>query len=341
MLAANFGNYGRWLPPQISEHGGQIDNLIDVLHYFMAVLFIGWGIFFVYTLLKFRHREGHRATYEPVKGKASKYAEIGVGAFEVFLLVGLSMPVWAAYKNQPPEKSGKPGEDPVEIRVIGEQFQWDFHYPGPDGKFGRTDASLITGTNPIGLDENSDGAADDLYYINEMHIPTGRDIYFRITSKDVIHSVSIPALRIKQDAIPGMEIPIWFKVKEGATTEALKESMTQDYPTQKADWYRLRHHVSCEDYKDKSGQIILAKDADLGSTHGMGTEKIKALREAGVASIKMQPRNPLEMVCAQLCGNSHFKMKAQVMTHSPEDFQKWIDEEVKKKNQEVEFDTDF
>lgn len=336
LAAANFGNYGRWLPPMISEHGAKIDNLIDILHYFMAILFIGWGIFFVYTLIRFRQRAGHSATYEPVSGKASKYAEVAIACFEAFLLLGLSMPVWAAYKNSPPAPA-----DRVEIRVIGEQFQWDFHYPGPDGKFGRTDAKLITGTNPIGLDEESDGAKDDLYFINEMHIPTGRDIFLRVTSKDVIHSFDIPAMRVKQDAIPGMEVPIWFKVKEEATTEALKESMTQEYDTAKADWYRLRHHVACEDYKDKSGQVILAKGNDLGATHEAGTKKIEALRAAGVGSIKLQPRNPLEVVCAQLCGNSHFKMKAQVITHSPADFTKWMDNAVAEKNKEVDFGEDF
>lgn len=335
MLASgNFGTYGRWFPPQLSEHGHRIDLLIDVVHYFMLLLFVAWGVFFIYTLLKFRQRAGHRATYEPVKGKVSKYAEIGVAIFEVFLLVGLSMPVWASYKNEPP-----PTGERLEIRVIAEQFQWDFHYPGPDGKFGRTDVSLISGTNPIGLDEASEHAADDIQTINELHLPTGRDVYLRITSKDVIHSFAIPTMRVKQDAIPGMEVPIWFKIKEGATTEKLKEEMTQDYDTASAKWYRLRHHVSCEDYRDKSGQVILAKGADLGSTYEDGTKLIKALSAAGVAKIRLQPRNPLEVICAQLCGNSHFKMKAQIITHTPESFDAWVKE--RSTPVEVDFGDDF
>lgn len=329
LAASNYGNYGLWSPPMLSEHGDKIDHLISVVHVFMLVLFVGWGIFFAYTLFRFRKREGHRAVYEPVKGKISKYAEVAIGLFEVFLLVGLSMPVWADYKTKAPAPTNR-----LEVRVVAEQFQWDFHYAGPDGIFGRTDAKLITGTNPLGLDETAPGAADDIYTINEMHLPTGRDIYVRLTSKDVIHSFAIPTMRVKQDAIPGMEIPIWFEVKEEATTQALKEQMTKEYDTAKADWYRLRHHVSVEDYRDKSGQIILAKDGDLGATHEDGTKKIKALQEAGVAKIKLQPRNPLEVICAQLCGNSHFKMKAQIITHSAADFDKWVEEQ----NKEVEVD---
>ncbi|MBK8269669.1 MAG: hypothetical protein IPK83_15785 [Planctomycetes bacterium] len=192
---------------------------------------------------------------------------------------------------------------------------------------------------PLGLDESSPGAADDIYTINEMHLPTGRDIYVRLTSKDVIHSFAIPTMRVKQDAIPGMEIPIWFEVKEEATTETLKAQMTKDYDTAKADWYRLRHHVSVEDYRDKSGQVILAKGGDLGATHEDGTKKIKALQDAGVATIKLQPRNPLEVVCAQLCGNSHFKMKAQIITHTAAGFDKWIEEQ--NKEEEVDFGDQF
>lgn len=335
MLAA-FGNYRNWSPPLISEHGHKIDHLIDVVHMFMLVLFVGWGIFFAYSLTKFRRREGHRAMYEPVKGKISKYAEVGVGFFEVFLLVGLSMPVWADYKEKPPAPT-----DRTEIRVIAEQFQWDFHYPGPDGIFGQTKASLIDPTNPIGLDPESPGAADDLQFINEMHLPTGRDIFVRLTSKDVIHSFAIPTMRVKQDAIPGMEIPIWFKVKEEATTERLKADMIQEYSTAGADWYRLRHHVACDDYRDKSGQVILAKGANLGLTHGDGTKKIEALRAAGVEKIRMQPNNPLEVICAQLCGNSHFKMKAQVITYGAADYNAWVDAEVKKKSEGVDFGDQF
>lgn len=334
MLAAtDFGNYGLWSPPLISEHGSGVDLLISTLHGFMAFLFIGWGIFFVYCLVRFRRRAGRGATYEPVKGRFSKYAEIGVALFEAFLLVGLSMPVWAEYRNDPP-----PENDRMVIRVIGEQFQWNFHYPGPDGRFGRTDARLIdTASNPIGLDESDPAAADDIWTINECHLPVGRNIYVRLTSKDVVHSFFIPSMRVKQDVIPGMEIPIWFRVKEDATTENLKASMTQAYSVGALNWYKLRHHVATQDYADKSGQVILASGTGLGKTRAEGRALIEKLRAAGVEEVSMRPRNPLEIICSQLCGNSHYTMKAQLVTHTPEGFEKWVEEQSK----EAEFEEDF
>lgn len=335
LLATNYGNYGLWSPPLISEHGHRVDLLISVLHYFMLILFVAWGIFMIYCLTRFRQRPGHKATYEPVKGKISKYAEIAVAAFEAFLLLGLSMPVWASYKEDVP-----PGDDRVEIRVIGEQYQWNFHYPGPDGKFGPTDAKFIDATsNPVGLDEEHPDSQDDIWTIADFHIPVGRDIYIRLTSKDVIHSFFIPTMRVKQDAVPGMEIPIWFRVKEDATTENLKEEMTVTYPIGKVRWYKHRHHVATKDYADKSGQVILAAGAPIGATRQDGETLLENLRSAGVTELTLQPRNPLELICAQLCGNEHSSMKAQITTHTPEGFDAWVLEQ--SKEEDIDFGEDF
>jgi len=208
------GEYGAFLPPDVSVHGHKVDQLINLLHWFMGVLFVGWGIFFVYCLVRFRQRPGHKASCELVKAKPSKYAEIGVAIFEAVILLGFSIPIWASVKNDIPP----PTDDPVRIRVVAEQFAWNFHYPGADGKFGRVDPKLIdTATNPLGLDRTKDGA-DDIFAL-EMHIPVGRPVICEISSKDVIHSFFLPVMRVKQDAIPGMRIPVWFQAAKEGTYE--------------------------------------------------------------------------------------------------------------------------
>jgi len=203
------GDYGYHLPPNIGMHdyAAKADTLIDTLHVFMIALFVGWGAFFTMCLVKFRARPGHKADPKPVKAKVSKWAEVGVALFEAVLLIGLSIPAWASVKNNFPAES----ENPVHLRVVAEQFQWNFHYPGPDGVFGRTSpAFLDTATNPLGLDPNDAHGKDDIYAA-EMHIPVNRPVIADITSKDVIHSFFVSVLRVKQDAIPGMRIPIWFE----------------------------------------------------------------------------------------------------------------------------------
>ncbi|HAA75347.1 TPA: hypothetical protein DCE37_09525, partial [Candidatus Latescibacteria bacterium] len=120
--------YGYWLPMNVSTRGDSIDQLINVLHVFMLLLFVGWGIFFVYCLIRFRAGANPTARYEPIKGKASKYLEVFIVVFEAFLLVGLSMPVWSDFKSQLPEE-----KDALVVEVLAEQFAWNVHYPGKDG----------------------------------------------------------------------------------------------------------------------------------------------------------------------------------------------------------------
>ncbi len=200
-----------WLPADISAHGAPIDRLINIIHWFMGVLFVGWGVFFAYCLFRFRARPGHAAHYEQIKAAPSKYAEIAVVIIEAVLLIGFSMPVWAQVKN---EKPG-PEVNPFEVRVVAQQFTWNIHYPGPDGKFGATRPDLVDeATNPIGRDLSDPAGADDVVSINNLYIPKDRPIICQLSSKDVIHSFWINVLRIKQDIVPGMVIPIWFTAKE-------------------------------------------------------------------------------------------------------------------------------
>lgn len=209
------GEYGAFLPPNISVHGGRIDQLIHVIHWFMAALFFGWGAFFVYCLVRFRRRTGHKADSKLIAAKPTKYLEIGVAAFEAVLLLGFSVPIWASVKNDLP----KDEENPVRVRVLAEQFAWNFHYPGPDGVFGKTGPQHIdTAINPVGLDPNDPAGRDDVTS-GELHFPVNRPVIAEIGSKDVIHSFSVPVLRIKQDAIPGMRIPSWFEANATGTYE--------------------------------------------------------------------------------------------------------------------------
>jgi cytochrome c oxidase subunit 2 len=197
--------YGYWLPLNVSTHGEAVDQLINVLHVFMALLFVGWGIFFVYCLIRFRQSANPTAQYEPIHAKPAKYIEIGVIVFEAVLLVGLSMPVWSDFKDALPSES-----EALTVHVMGEQFAWNVQYPGKDGVFGRKAPQFVTPENLLGLDPDDPNGKDDFNSINNLHIPVGRPILIKLTSKDVIHSFKVPVLRLTQDAIPGQEIPFWF-----------------------------------------------------------------------------------------------------------------------------------
>src|SRR5436309_6296787 len=150
------------LPAAASTHAGEIDQMIVLVHWLMAVLFVGWGAFFIFVLVRFRKGANPNASYTGAKGKLAKYTEGAVALVEIVLLVGYAIPAWATRVRDFPAES-----QAVVVRVVGAQFEWDIHYPGKDGKFGRTDNSLIASDNPLGLDRSDPDAKDDVTTINQ------------------------------------------------------------------------------------------------------------------------------------------------------------------------------
>jgi cytochrome c oxidase subunit 2 len=193
------------LPVAASTHAGEIDNMISLVHWLMLVLFVGWGIYFVYVLFRFRKGANPRASYAGAHGSLSKGIEVGIVVLEAVLLVFYAIPAWAKRVAQFPTES-----QAVVVRVVGEQFAWNVHYPGRDGKFGRTDINRISADNPLGLDRSDPAAKDDITTINQLNLPIDRPVLVHLSTKDVIHSFGLYEMRVKQDAIPGMSIPVWF-----------------------------------------------------------------------------------------------------------------------------------
>ncbi len=193
------------LPVQASAHAAELDNMTVLVHWLMFVLFIGWGLFFIYVLFRYRKAANPRADYNGAKGKISKGLEIAVVVVEMILLLFYAIPAWARrVRDFPPENQA------TVVHVIGEQFAWNVHYPGPDGKFGRTRPELVSADNPIGLDRTDPDAKDDVTTINQLNLPVDKPVLVHLSSKDVIHSFGLYEMRVKQDAIPGMSIPVWF-----------------------------------------------------------------------------------------------------------------------------------
>jgi cytochrome c oxidase subunit 2 len=131
----------------------------------------------------------------------------------VFLsLAVLGQRVWAQLHLQdaPP--------DAVVIEVVGEQFAWNVRYPGADGRFGKNDPALYDAVaNPLGLVSSDPAGADDVVVLNTVAVPVGQPIELQLGSKDVLHSFFVPALRIKQDTVPGMRIPLRFAATRTGT----------------------------------------------------------------------------------------------------------------------------
>jgi cytochrome c oxidase subunit 2 len=194
-----------WWPEQISEYGSALDRQ------FMRTLIVV-GIAFIlaqgalgYYVLHYRDKGTGQVTYTHGNAKVEMGFILLTGV--VFItLAAMGQKVWAElHLREAPA-------DALQIEITGQQFVWNIRYPGPDGKFGRTDPRLISDQeNPVGVDPKDPASKDDIVSVNRMAIPVNRPIQLLLRAKDVTHSFFVPALRIKQDTVPGMLIPLHFK----------------------------------------------------------------------------------------------------------------------------------
>lgn len=196
------------IPALASEHGEMVDNMLELVHWVMLILFVGWSIFLVIVFTKFRASKSQKADYYGVRGHATTHIEIGVVIVEAVLLLGFAFPLWSQQSQQYPT-----GKDVVKIRAVGEKFTWSFQYAGTDGALGRMDLNLIDAANGniIGRDMKDPNGKDDFVKGGVLTLCEGRPVIIDVTSKDVIHNLALVPMRAAQDATPGVRGHLWFK----------------------------------------------------------------------------------------------------------------------------------
>lgn len=220
-----FAPYFRyWFPEDVSSHGRTIDDLFFFILWLTGIVFVATEVVLFYFMWKYDASKNAA----PVKfSHGSHTLEVVwtiLPAVTLLFIAIYQMDAWAAAKMRRPDI-------PPTAAVTGRQFNWDIRYPGPDGILGTPDDLIRTDGN--------------------LHLPVGEEILLTITSKDVLHSLFLPNLRMKQDVVPGMDQSMWFQATE-----------TGEY----------------------------------------------------------------DIVCAELCGWGHYKMKGRLTVQSREDFDKWIAE---------------
>jgi cytochrome c oxidase subunit 2 len=171
-----------WLPENVSTYGGEIDRLFSIIQWITGITFLIVIVLMLLFIVKYRDQGGRRATYTHGSTALEVIWTI-VPAIILIVLFLLSQSIWWNIKG------GVPATD-FQVQVTAKQFNWTFTYPGPDGVF---------------------GSADDLTLENELHVPVDKIVRVTLRAEDVIHSFFLPNLRLKQDAVPGREIPAWFE----------------------------------------------------------------------------------------------------------------------------------
>ena len=193
------------MPELDASTGKAVDDLIVYVHWLMLILFIGWIIYFFHALYRFSEARHPKAIYEGSKSHVPHYVEWAVIGIEAILLLVLAVPLWA--KNV--EKFPALGDSTV-IQVVAQQFAWNARYAGPDGIFGKQDMKLVSVDNVFGVDPTDANGKDDVQVLNEIHVPVDKPVIIYLSSKDVIHSFKLVSMRVTQDAIPGLRIPLTF-----------------------------------------------------------------------------------------------------------------------------------
>ncbi|MCK3776842.1 cytochrome c oxidase subunit II [Ensifer sesbaniae] len=200
-----------WTP--IASNWNYIDNTLIITFWITGVVFVAVVLFMAYCVLRFRHRPGNRAAYEPenrrLEGWLAGGTTLGVAAM---LTPGLF--VWHQFVTVP---SGA-----AEVEVVGQQWLWSFRLPGADGKLGTSETRDVTPENSLGLNRNDAAALDDVIIEGgELHLEVGKPVKILLRSVDVLHDFYVPEFRAKMDMVPGMVTYFWLTPTRTGTFEVL------------------------------------------------------------------------------------------------------------------------
>jgi len=170
-----------WFFTELASNWSMVDMTMNITFYVTGFVFVAVNLFLAYCVIKFRHKKGARAAYEP-ENKKLEYWLTGITAVGVALMLTPGLFVWAKFVDVP--------ADAHVVEAVGQQWHWTFRYPGADGKMGETDAERISMANPFGLDPE--------------------DPQFLLRSKDVLHDFAVAQFRVKMDLVPGMTTFMWL-----------------------------------------------------------------------------------------------------------------------------------
>ncbi len=201
-----------WLTP-IASNWTYIDNTLVITFWITGAVFAAVVLFMAYCLIRFRHKAGSKAAYEPESKRLETWLTV-VTSIGVAALLAPGLYVWAQFVNPP--------ADAREVEVIGQQWQWSFRLPGEDGKLGSANNSLISYENPLGINpDDPDGQDDIVIEADDLHLPIGIPVKVLLRSVDVLHDFYVPEFRAKMDLIPGTVTYFWLTPTRTGSFEVL------------------------------------------------------------------------------------------------------------------------
>ncbi len=197
-----FHIFSPWWWTPIASNWGFMDSMITLTFWITGIVFTAIILFMAYCVIKFRHKEGRVAAYEPENNKLEIWLTI-LTTIGVTALLVPGLVVWAQFVTVP--------DDATEIEVVAQQWYWSYRLPGEDGKLGTVDNRLITFENPLGINPDDPFGQDDVVIeSDDLHLPIGLPVNVLLRSVDVVHDFYVPEFRAKMDMVPGMITSFWF-----------------------------------------------------------------------------------------------------------------------------------
>jgi cytochrome c oxidase subunit 2 len=191
-----------WRLTPLASNWQQMDDTLAITLVITGIFFVAINLFIAYTLVRYRHRRGSRAAYEPENKKVERWL-IAATTVGIIALLAPGLIVYLEYVRPPP--------DAIRVEALGQQWQWRFRFPDAEGKLGSSDARFVSATNPFGLNpDDPAGWNNVLVNKNELHLPLNKPVKMLLRSHDVLHDFYVPQIRARMNIVPGMVTTFWF-----------------------------------------------------------------------------------------------------------------------------------
>lgn len=278
-----FWHYSKfYLPEASSAHGGKYDTLMFVSIGLIMLVQVITQFLLHYFAYKYNGQEGKRALFYADNDKLEFIWTI----IPVIVLAGLiiyGLFTWSDIMNF------EENEDALVVELYAQRFNWKARYAGDDNTLGNANVRFIEGANIVGIDASDDDAKDDIV-TQELHLPVGRQVIFKLRSQDVLHSAYMPHFRAQMNVVPGMITQ--FSFTPTVTTAEIRET----------DYMKDKMRTIQEIRKEKSKELVAAGDVALDDYDEFD----------------------YYLLCNKICGASHYNMQMKIVVETEEEFNEWL-----------------
>ena len=291
-----------WTFTPLASNWSQIDDTIDITFVVCGIVFVAVNLFMAYAVVKYRAKEGSKATYDPENKNLETILTV-VTAVGVAAMLTPGLFVWGEFVDVP--------DDAIEIEAIGQQWHWTYRLPGKDGQFGNVDSSRITNDNPFGMDPDDPLGRDDvLIYNPEVQLPVNVPVKVNLRSKDVLHDFAVAQFRVKMDLVPGMETFLWFEPTVVGSYEVLCEELCG------IAHHAMRGSVVVEEQADFDAWVASNPTYEESQAETTGNAALGAAQYAVCAACHGQQGEGLQALNApKIAGQEPWYLKRQLQNY--------------------------